>query len=55
MYSCKQSYKYINILHVSKLTAQRNTRKAYSNCQSFNLSNIRVFKHTKKICKVGTY
>lgn len=27
MFSCKQSYKYINKLHISKLTTERNTRK----------------------------
>lgn len=47
MFSCKQYYKHINNLHISKLTAQRNTRKAYSNFQGFILSNILIFKHTK--------
>lgn len=27
MFSCKQSYKYINKLNISKLTTLRNTRK----------------------------
>lgn len=44
MFSCKQYYKYINNLHISKLTAQRNTRKTNSNFQRFILSNIFVFK-----------
>lgn len=48
MFSCKQSYKHTNKLHISKLTTERNTRKANSNFQRFNLSNIFIFKHTKK-------
>ena len=51
MFSCKQYYKYINNIHISKLTAQRNTRKAYSNFQSLILSYIFVFKHTKNSVK----
>lgn len=51
MFSCKQYYKYINNLHINKLTAQRNTRKTNSNFQSFGLSNIFVFKHTKNSVK----
>lgn len=51
MFSCKQYYKYINNLHISKLTVQRNTSKAYSNFQSFFLSYIFVFKHTKNYVK----
>lgn len=47
MFSCKQYYKHINNLHISKLTAQRNARKACSNIQCFILSYIFVFKHTK--------
>ena len=55
MFSCKQYYKYINKLHISKLTTERNTRKTYSNFQRFNLSNKIAFKHTKKCSKVGIY
>lgn len=51
MFSCKQYYKYINNLHISKLTALRNTRKTYSKFQSFILSNIFVFKHKKNSVK----
>lgn len=51
MFSCKQYYKYIKNLHISKLTARRKTRKAYSNFQRFILSNIFVFKHTKNSVK----
>lgn len=51
MYSCKQYYKYINNFHISKLTAQRNTRKTNSNFQRFILSNIFVFKYTKSSVK----
>lgn len=50
MFSCKQSYKYINKLYISKLTALRNSRKTNSNFQRYNLSNIffLVYKHTCK-------
>lgn len=51
MFSYKQYYKYINNLHISKLTAQRNTRKTNSNFQRFILSNIFVFKYTKSSVK----
>ena len=51
MFSCKQYYKYINNLHISKLTAQRDTRKTYPNFQRFIHSNIFVFKHTKNTVK----
>lgn len=51
MFSCKQYYKYINKLHISKLTAQRNNRKTNSNFQRYILSNMFVFKHTKKSVK----
>ena len=47
MFSCKQYYKYINKLHISKLKAQRNYRKTNSDFQRNILSNIFVFKHTK--------
>lgn len=47
MFSCKQYYKYINKLHISKLTTLRNTRKTNSNFQRFILSNKFIFKHTK--------
>lgn len=55
MFSCKQSYKYINKLHISKLTTERNNRKTNSNFQRFILSNIFVFKYTKKCSKVEIY
>ena len=51
MFSCKQYNKYINNLHISKLTTQRNTRKTYSNFQGFLLSNIFIFKYTKNSVK----
>lgn len=51
MFSCKQYYKYINKLHISKLTILRNTRKTNSNFQRFILSNMFVFKHTKNSIK----
>lgn len=55
MFSCKQYYKYINILHISKLTALRNTKK-----NIFKLSKFRSFKHIcfqryKEFCIIGTY
>ena len=51
MFSCKQYYKYSYKLDISKLTAQRRTRKTISNLQRSILSNIFVFKHTKNIVK----
>ena len=51
MFSCKQYYKYINKLHISKLTTLRNTRETNSNFQRFILSNMFVFKHTKNSIK----
>lgn len=51
MFSCKQYYKYINKLHISKLKAQRNYRKTNSDFQRNILSNIFVFKHTKNSVK----
>lgn len=45
MFSCKQYQKHINKLHISKLTAQRNTRKLILTFkdtffQTFLFSNI---------------
>ena len=51
MFSCKQYLKHINKLHISKLTAQKNTRKTNFNFQRYILSNIFVFKHTKNSVK----
>ena len=51
MFSCKQYYKYSYKLDISKLTAQRRTRKTISNFQRSILSNIFVFKHSKNIVK----
>ena len=50
-FSCKQYYKYRYKLDISKLTAQRRTRKTISNFQRSILSNIFVFKHSKNIVK----
>lgn len=54
MFSCKQYQKHINKLYISKLTAQRNTRKLILTFkdtffQTFLFSNIQRIQYNRNI------
>lgn len=54
MFSCKLYQKHINKLHISKLTAQRNTRKLILTFkdtffQTFLFSNIQRIQYNRNI------